>query len=182
MNIIATSIQCLMLVGLLLKSSQPVYGQDTNMEQFRWFELERRSEGTDVPEVTPYAENRWGRFVENLDELEKFGAEDWSVQSDLDSGEQFQRDLEERSKNLERVAGQIRELFQWYFNAPEPEIEAIPEEDLNGRLERIGSKVDQVIPLVIAAVNREAPLDVEAFPRMMQGLAEIEVLSKALRN
>ena len=46
----------------------------------------------------------------------------------------------------------------------------------------VSSKVDEVLPLVIAAGTRGAVLDVEAFPRMLRGLAEIEALGRALRN
>ena len=58
----------------------------------------------------------------------------------------------------------------------------IAEEGLNERLGRITSKVNEVLPLVIAAVTRGAVLDVDAFPRMLRGLAEIETLARALRN
>ena len=73
MNITRPWIQRLILVGVLLLTLQPLYGLQTNMEQFREFELMLRSEGRDVPEDTQFAENQWGHFLENLDELEKFG-------------------------------------------------------------------------------------------------------------
>ena len=182
MNITRPWIQRLILVGVLLLTLQPLYGLQTNMEQFREFELMLRSKGRDVPEDTQFAENQWGHFLENLDELEKFGEEDWSIQSDQVSGEQAQRELQEQSENLERVAGQIREFFEWYFNVPTPEIEPIPEEELNERLGRIHSKVDEVLPMVISTVTRGAVLDVDNFPGMMRSLAEIEKLGRALRN
>ena len=53
---------------------------------------------------------------------------------------------------------------------------------MTSRLGRIHSKVDAVLPLVIAAVTRGAVLEVANFPRMMRDLAEIEALSRALRN
>ncbi len=156
------------------------------MEQFRWFELERRSELSEVPDTRGSTENRWGRFLENLEGLEKFGVQDWHIESNPDAGEdagaEVGRDLEERSKSLGRVAGEIRELFQWYFNVPTPEIDSISAEALDERLVRITSKVNEVIPLVIAAVDSQAALDVEAFPRMMRGLAEIEALTQALQK
>jgi hypothetical protein len=177
MNFTAPLIQRLIFLGLLL-TLQPLYGLQTNMEQFRTLELLLRSEGKNAPDDTQFAENQWGRFLENLDALEKFGAEGGSIQS----GEQAQRELEEQSENLERVADQIREFFEWYFNVPTPEIDPIPVEDLNERLGRIHFKVDEVLPLVISTVTRGAVLDVDDFPAMMRSLAEIEALGRALRN
>ena len=182
MHIIGPLIQRLMLVGVLLLTLQPLYGQRPIWNSSVWHEPIFRSERGKIPEDGQYAENQWGRFLKNLDELRKFGAEDWSIQSNGVSREQAYRDLEERLKNLERVTGEIREFFEWYFNVPTPEIDSIPEEDLNKRLGRITSKVDEVLPLVIAAGNRGTALDVEAFPRMLRGLAEIEALGRALRN
>jgi len=182
MHIIGPLIQRLMVVGVLLLTLQSLYGQRPLWNGSVWHELIPSSERGKILGDGQYAENQWGRFVKNLDELRKFGAENWSIQSHGVSSEQAHRGLEERSKNLERIAGQIREFFQWYFNVPTPEIDSIPEEDLNKRLGRITSKVDEVLPLVIVAGNRGAALDVEAFPRMLRGLAEIEALSRALRN
>ncbi len=120
------------------------------------------------------------RFGENVVKLSELGEEDWAGQYDRVSDRQVRRDLEDRVEDLEEVAGQMIEFFEWRFDVEPIEVEDPSEGDVRSGLVELSPMVKQIVETI--ETFQGGGIQVEEFVEMRENLAQIHALSRVVRD